>query len=72
MTIPMARPEDLVVMKGVAGRPQDCEDIRWLLRSHPGIDRERLHALVQDFANVLDSPELVESLEALFREIPRD
>ena len=69
LTVPLAAPADLIVTKRIAGRPMELEDMRWLLRSNPDIDRRRVRETVVDFASVLDSPELVEQLDAIVREV---
>jgi hypothetical protein len=63
--IPLPRPEDLIVMKAVAHRPQDLEDIEAILASQPSINLTRMLNGVQKFAAALDMPEILTDLEAL-------
>ena len=56
----LASAEDLVVMKLVAGRPQDVGDVASLLNSHPELDRAFVHRTVEEFASVLENDEMVE------------
>src|SRR5437870_784185 len=47
-------PEDLVIMKAVAHRAKDFEDIRTILEVHPKIDRKRVEYWVRQFADALE------------------
>lgn len=60
-------PEDLIIMKAIAHRPQDLQDIRAVVRANPKLDSSRVRAQVQEFAKALDMPELWEDIAALFR-----
>src|SRR5207245_1840529 len=57
------RPEDLIIMKAVAGRPRDWEDIRRVAELHPRLDRKRIRKLVGKFAAVLGRPGLRKTLD---------
>ncbi|MFY4727920.1 DUF6036 family nucleotidyltransferase [Nitrospira sp. BLG_2] len=62
--IAIPRPEDLVIYKMVALRPQDVQDAEeLLLRYHAQIDLARVRRIVGEFAEVLERPELVRELE---------
>jgi hypothetical protein len=63
--IPLPCPEDLIVMKAVAHRPQDLEDIEAILASHPRINLTRMLNWVQKLATALDIPKILTDLEAL-------
>lgn len=67
MSIPLPTPEDLIIMKAVAHRPQDLADIRALVAAHPGLDQERVSRHVREFAEVLEMPELWEDIAPLFQ-----
>ena len=58
-------PEDLIIMKTVAGRPRDFEDIRGIIVAHPDLDKTRIENWVRQFANTLDSPEMWKDLEKI-------
>jgi hypothetical protein len=60
---PMARPEDLVVFKSIAGRGKDVDDVIALLTLYPKLKLADLRARVQQLAALADAPELAESLE---------
>jgi hypothetical protein len=63
-------PEDLIIMKAIAHRPQDFQDIRAVVRANPQLDARRVRTQVQEFAKALDMPELWEDIAPLFQ-IPR-
>lgn len=54
---PVASPEDLIIMKLVAARPKDLEDVRGLLTFHQ-VDQERILRIVAEFAEALEDPDL--------------
>jgi hypothetical protein len=55
-------PEDLIILKAVAHRPQDLLDIDSVLASQPALDIEYMRVWVQQFAEALEMPELWEDL----------
>ncbi len=67
LVIPVAAPEDLIVMKAVAHRPQDLQDIRVIVTSNPKLDVKRIQREVREMANALDMPELWTDIAGLFR-----
>lgn len=58
-------PEDLIILKAVAHRPKDLEDIRSIAISHPDLDRTRIRFWVEQFGEVLDLPDLWGNIEKL-------
>jgi len=70
ISIPMPTPEDLIVMKAVAHRPKDLEDIRGIVASQARLDISYIQKHVQSFGRALDMPELWEDIASLFQ-IPR-
>jgi hypothetical protein len=51
-------PEDLIILKAVAHRPQDLLDIEAVIEANPNLDRERIRSWVRQFAEALDMPEV--------------
>jgi len=67
--IAVASPDDLVIMKAVAGRPTDLEDIKFVMEGHPELDFGRVRLYLEQFAEALDAPEvLTRFLEKAARE----
>lgn len=62
LSIRLPTPEDLIIFKAVAHRPQDLLDIQAIITSHPELDRERVRRYVRAFAHDLDMPELWEDI----------
>lgn len=58
MSIQIPTPEDLVIMKSVAGRAKDFEDIRNIARTYPDIDRRRLREWIDQYGQLLEKPDL--------------
>src|SRR5262249_4138954 len=59
----VATAEDLVILKAVAHRQQDLIDIDNLLRVHPEVDVSRIRYWVAQFADALESPEIIDDLD---------
>lgn len=63
--------EDLVVLKGFAGRPQDWVDIRGILvRQGSRLDRAAVRARLTPLVELKEEPEILEKLEELFGAVP--
>ena len=60
-------PEDLVISKAVAHRARDLVDIESIIESHPQLDLDRIRSLIQEFATVLEMPEIVTDLEKILK-----
>lgn len=61
----LPRVEDLLVMKAVAHRPKDLEDIRGLLDAHPEADLAEVRGWVREFAAATGMPDMLEELDKL-------
>ena len=61
-------PEDLVVLKAIASRPKDLEDIRNLALTYPNMDRERIERWVREYGDLLETPDLWERTRVLLDE----
>jgi hypothetical protein len=55
-------PEDLIILKAVAHRPQDLMDIQAVAASHPDLDKKRIQFWVNQFGAALDLPDLWENI----------
>jgi hypothetical protein len=58
-------PEDLIILKSVANRPQDLIDIQAIAASHPDLDKERVQFCVEQFGAALEMPDLWETRSQL-------
>jgi len=47
-------PEDLIIMKAVAHRPKDLDDIEAIAASHPELDKQRIRNWVEQFGEALE------------------
>lgn len=60
-------PEDLIIMKAVAHRPKDLEDIRTIAQKYPKLDKKRIKQWVTAFGDILDQPDLWKQIEPLLK-----
>jgi hypothetical protein len=67
LQIRLPTPEDLIIMKAIAHRPIDLEDIRTLRMKYTNLDLERIKSWVQDFSEVLENPELWHEIEQVLQ-----
>jgi predicted nucleotidyltransferase len=58
-------PEDLIIMKAIAHRSKDLEDIQAVAASHPNLDRERIQYGVEQFGPAMELPNLWNDIEKL-------
>ena len=65
LTFRLPTPEDLIIMKAVAHRPIDLEDIRSILDANPNLDFKRIKYWVKEFAKVLEMPEMFGDMKKL-------
>lgn len=63
-------PEDLIIMKAVAHRPKDLEDIRTIADKYANLDINRIEKWVQAFGEVLETPELWGLVKSLLNQSP--
>lgn len=71
VSIRVASPEDIVVMKAIAGRGRDIMDIENIIQANPDLDVERIRRWVREFSAVLEMPEIHGTLEKLLRQRSR-
>ena len=67
LQIRLPTPEDLIIMKAVAHRPKDTIDIEAIIKSYPKLDKKRIEFWVQQFADILERPELWTDVARLLR-----
>jgi predicted nucleotidyltransferase len=67
LAIRLPTPEDLIIMKAVAHRPKDLEDIRMIVQSQAHLDTKRIKHWVLSFGEILDQPSLWEQIEPLLK-----
>ena len=71
-TIPVARAEDLVVMKVLAGRPKDLDDVIAILAAQGrAFDRSRTVELLTLLENALDQRDLLPIFENAWKRVER-
>jgi hypothetical protein len=58
-------PEDLIILKAVAHRPKDMEDIHSIAANHPNMDKERIRFWVDQFCEALELPDLWKEISLL-------
>jgi hypothetical protein len=66
LKVRLPTPEDLIIFKAVAHRPQDLLDIQAIIYNYPNLDQDRIQIWVQSFAEALDIPELWEDIADWF------
>ena len=58
LSVRLPTPEDLIIMKAIAHRPKDLEDIRTIVDKNPELDAARIKQWLKSFAEVLEMPSL--------------
>ncbi|MGC1378347.1 MAG: nucleotidyl transferase AbiEii/AbiGii toxin family protein [Anaerolineales bacterium] len=66
-SVRLPTPEDLIIMKAVAHRPKDLEDIRNIAVKHPKLDTARIEQYVKAFAEILELPDLWGQISKLLK-----
>jgi hypothetical protein len=64
LSIRLPTPEDLIIMKAIARRPKDLEDIRTIAAKYPALDVQRIENWVKAFAEVLGTPDLWDMIKS--------
>jgi hypothetical protein len=65
--VQLPRVEDLLVMKAVAQRPKDLEDIRGLLDAHPEADVAAARRWIREFSIASSLPDMLEEFDRLLQ-----
>jgi hypothetical protein len=61
----LPRVEDLLIMKAVARRPKDLQDIEGLLAAHPEADVAIVRQWVSEFATAMSASDMLDDFEKL-------
>jgi uncharacterized nucleotidyltransferase DUF6036 len=72
VAIRIAAPDDIVVMKILAGRPKDIEDVVGILRAAPeGLDESAIRSVLTELETMLGQSDLVPVFDAARARAPR-
>lgn len=67
MVVRLPTPEDLIILKAIAHRPKDLEDIRTIVDNYETLDTKRIENWVKSFAELMESPELWVQIEKILK-----
>lgn len=65
LQLPLPSVEDLIILKAVAHRRIDLQDITTLVEARPNLDRRRIERIVAEFADALEMPEILADVLAI-------
>lgn len=65
LSIRLPTPEDLIIMKAIAHRPKDLEDIRTIADKHPELNLDRIKEWVKSFGEAMGLPGLWDEVKVL-------
>jgi len=68
LQVRLPTPEDLIIMKAIANRPKDLEDIRTLAARYTNLDFARMEFWIKNFAELLEMPELWGQIEKILKQ----
>jgi len=60
-------PEDLIILKSIAQRPTDLQDIQAIVSRHPDLDKQRILSAVREFADLLGRQELYTTIQQILQ-----
>lgn len=69
VSFPLASPEDIVVMKGMALRPRDVADIEGIVESQSSLDLKRVRSHLAQLSALLEGDDHVARLEEILRRV---
>lgn len=67
LSVRLPTPEDLIIMKAIAHRPKDLEDIRTIGDKYPNLDNQRIERWVKEFAQALEQPDLWDQIASILK-----
>jgi hypothetical protein len=65
LRVRLPRVEDLLIMKAVARRPKDLQDIEGLLAAHPDADVATVRQWVSEFATAMSTSDMLDDFDKL-------
>jgi hypothetical protein len=65
LRVRLPRVEDLLIMKAVARRPKDLQDIEGLLAAHPEVDVATVRRWVSEFATAMSTSDMLDDFDKL-------
>jgi len=68
MTVRLPTPEDLIILKAIAHRPKDIQDIREVVANNPDLDHHRIKRWVKEFAELMEMPALWGQIEKILNQ----
>jgi hypothetical protein len=68
LQVRLPTPEDLIIMKAIAHRPKDLEDIRILAIKYTNLEFTRIECWIKEFADLLGTPELWGKIEKILKQ----
>lgn len=71
VSVRLPKVEDLMIMKAVAHRPRDLQDIEGLLQAHPNLDLQSVRQWVKEFASVTAMSDLIDDFDKLLARLNR-
>jgi len=71
VSVRLPKVEDLMIMKAVAHRPRDLQDIEGLLRAHPNLDLQSVRQWIREFASVTAMSDLIDDFDKLLARLNR-
>jgi uncharacterized nucleotidyltransferase DUF6036 len=63
VAVPVASAEDIVIMKLIAGRAKDVDDVIAILGTHPQLDLLRIREILRQVEQALDRSDLLAALD---------
>jgi hypothetical protein len=63
LRVRLPRVEDLLIMKAIARRPKDMQDIEGLLAAHPEADLVNVRHLVREFATAMSMSDMLDDFD---------
>jgi hypothetical protein len=67
ITVRLPRVEDLIIMKVIAHRDKDMQDVEGLLDAHPEVNFDEIRQYVSEFATATSMSELIDDFERLLQ-----